>query len=71
MRVVGDDLGVGDDVDVQGARAPALVADPVEGLLDRVRPLQERGGGRVVLRITTALKYEGWLSGATPHGSVS
>ena len=42
-RVVGDDVGVRDDVDVEGAGAPALVPDAVEGLLDRVRPLQERG----------------------------
>src|SRR5690606_17561979 len=37
---------VGDDVDVQSARAPALVADAVEGLLDRVCPLQQGGRGQ-------------------------
>jgi hypothetical protein len=38
LRVVGDDVGVGDDVDVQGAGAPAFLPDAVEGLLDGWTP---------------------------------
>nr|BBJ52717.1 hypothetical protein SAVMC3_53460 [Streptomyces avermitilis] len=70
-RIVGDHVGVRDDVHVDRARAPVLVPDAVERLLDGVGPLQEGRRGRVVFRSTTALKYAGWLPGSTPHGSVS
>lgn len=69
--VVGDHVGVGHDVDVDRAGAPALLADAVEGLLDGVAALQEAGGGSVVFTSATALKYEGCEPGSTPHGSVS
>ena len=62
VRLVHREVVVGDEVDVNGARAPALLLDarPPERKLDRLRPRQQRArGGKPVSTAMQALTKAG------------